>query len=85
MGDVLGAVSRGAELLASTFGAKAAATRRPGAAGGAATTDAEYWRRGRDTWPAEESVLAHFLGAGAPEGPPPASQAPLSLAEAVDW
>ena len=84
MGDVLGVVSRGAELLASTFGVKAAATRRPGE-GGTAMTDAEYWRRGRDTWPAEEAILAHFLGSGAPEGAPPASQAPVSLAEAVAW
>ena len=97
--DVFGLVSRGAGAVAAVFqsGFDVMSPGRGGKRKRAAAAGAEYWQRGRDTWPAEKAVLAHFLGARAAAGasagaggrPPgaavPASQAPVSLAEAVDW
>ena len=93
--DVFGLVSRGAGAVAAAF-QTGFDVMSPGGAGKrkrAAPTGAEYWRRGRDAWPAERAVLAHFLGARAaagaggraPGAAVPASQAPVTLAEAVDW
>ena len=97
--DVFGLVSRGAGAVAAVFqsGFDVISPGRGIKRKRAAAAGAEYWLRGRDTWPAEKAVLAHFLGARAAAGAPagagghalgaavPASQAPVSLAEAVDW